>query len=279
MKLSLCTIGLRDRKADEAFRVMKECGYHYADLLAYSQTAHANRSMNSEQRQQLKETAAKYGVTICSLAGSVGNKIAAENAEDRAKAVDEIKAEIDLAVDLGATCVRVSAGGEVLEPILERAIPHFKEASKYAGSKGVKLVVENHGGSISVFPTQMTDLCRAVASPWFGVIYEPGNLLGMDIDYKTGFELMKEYIHHVHLKDGYAHYFRKDECFASQRLYCTPMGKGKLDVPWVMEQLKASGYAGYVSVEYESWHPEYHLPPTEQGLIGERNYLARWIMA
>lgn len=276
MKLCLCTIGLRDRQADEAFREMQACGYYYADLLAYSPTAHAKRSMNSEQRRQLKATAAGHGVTICSLATAVGDKIAADNAADRTKAVDEIKAEVDLAVDLGATLVRVSAGGEVLAPILARAVAHFKAVAEYAGSKGVKLVVENHGGSISVFPTQITALCRAVASPFFGIIYDPGNLLGMDIDYKTGFELMKEYVHHVHLKDGYAHYFGNDG-FVPQRLCCTLMGKGNLDVPWIMERLKAVGYGGYVAVEYEgSWHPEYKLPATRQGLRHAREYMRRW---
>ena len=51
MKLSICTIGLRDRKADEAFRIIAECGYFNADCLAYSPTAHVNSSMDVEQRK------------------------------------------------------------------------------------------------------------------------------------------------------------------------------------------------------------------------------------
>ena len=276
MKLSVCTIGLRDRKADEAFRVMAECGYFHADCLAYSPTAHVNRSMSAEQRKAVVALAAKHGVKICSVAGGVGGKIASENKAEREKAVQEIKDEIDLGLDLGAELVRVSSGGEVLAPILERAIPHFKEAAGYAQSKGVRLVVENHGGSISGFPTQITELCRAVDSSAFGIIYEPGNLLGMNIDYKAGFEIMRKYIYHVHLKDGYAHYFGNDG-FAPQRLFCTLFGQGKLDIPWVMEHLKSIGYKDYVSVEYEGcWHPEYKLPVTEEGLRQVRKFMAPW---
>ncbi|MDD5677593.1 MAG: sugar phosphate isomerase/epimerase [Kiritimatiellae bacterium] len=276
MKLSVCTIGLRDRKADEAFRVMAQCGYFYADCLAYSPTAHVNRSMNAAQRKAVAALAAKHGVKICSLAGSVGDTIASENLMDRQKAVKEIKDEVDLAVDLGAKLARVSSGGEVLAPILERAVPHFEEAAGYAQSKGVRLVVENHGGSISAFPTQMAALCQAVDSSAFGIIYEPGNLMGIDIDYKAGFELMQKYIYHVHLKDGYAHYFGNDG-FAPHRLFCTLFGEGRLDIPWVMEHLKSAGYNDYVSVEYEGcWHPECKLPATEKGLRQAREFMAPW---
>ena len=93
MKLSVCTIGLRDRKADEAFRVMAECGYFHADCLAYSPTAHVNSSMSAEQRKAVVELAAKNGVKICSVAGGVGDKIASENGADREKAVKDIKAD------------------------------------------------------------------------------------------------------------------------------------------------------------------------------------------
>lgn len=275
MKLSICTIGLRDRKADEAFRVMAECGYFYADCLAYSPTAHVSRAMSAEEREAVVALARKYGVAICSVAGSVGDKIASENTLDRENAVKEIKAEIDLAVDLGAARVRVSTGGAVLAPVLERAIPYFKETAEYAQRQGVRLVVENHDGSIAGSPTQAMELCRVVDSPAFGIIYEPGNLLGVDIDYKAGFELMKKYIYHVHLKDGYAHYFGNDG-FGPQRLFCTLFGEGKLDIPWIMEHLKAVGYKDYVSVEYESWHPEYNLPPTEEGLRQNRKFMAPW---
>lgn len=276
MKLSLCTIGLRDRKADEAFRVMAECGYFYADCLAYSPTSHVNRSMSAEQRKAVVGLAAKNGVKICSVAGGVGDKIASDNGADREKSVEDIKAEVDLAVDLGAGMVRVSSGGEVLAPILERAIPHFREAAGYAKSKGVGLVVENHGGSISGFPTQMAELCRAVNSTAFGIIYEPGNLLGINVDYKAGFDIMKEYIYHVHLKDGYSHYFGNDG-FAPHRLFCTLFGEGQLDIPWIMDHLKAIGYKNCVSVEYEGcWHPEYKLPVTEEGLRQVRKFMAPW---
>lgn len=273
MKLSICTIGLRDRKADEAFRIMAECGYFHADC---SSTYHVSRSMSVEQRKAVVSLAAKHGVKICSLAGMAGDRIASENLTDRQQAVKEIEAEVDLASDLGARVARVSAGGEILSPILERAIPHFKEAAGYAQSKGVCLAVENHSGSISGFPTQMTELCRAVGSSAFGIIYDPGNLMGMDIDYKAGFELMRKYIRHVHLKDGCARYFGNDG-FAPQRLSCTLFGEGKLDIPWIMERLKSAGYKEYVSVEYEGcWHPEYKLPAAEEGLRQVRKFLSPW---
>lgn len=49
-----------------------------------------------------------------------------------------------------------------------------------------------------------------------------------------------------------------------QRLCCTLFGKGRLDIPWLINGLREINYGGNVSVEYEAcWHPEYHLPPAE----------------
>ena len=73
------------------------------------------------------------------------------------------------------------------------------------------------------------------------------------------------------LKDGYPAKF--NDKYASQRLYCTAFGKGKLDIPYILRKFKEINYRGFVPVEYEARHPEYHLPPVETGLKDCLDYL------
>jgi len=281
MELSVCTIALRTRSSEEAFRLLARLGYKNLDVLAYGKQAHFSKAMDKEQRRKIMNLAKSQGLRMVSLAGSVGDKFNSDVEAERRQEVQEVQDEINLAVEAGASVIRFSPGaGTDFDKIMSRSIPHIKKAAAYAEKKKIRMGMENHGGSISGNAEQAAALCRAIGSKWLGVIYEPGNLLGINRDYKKDLETQKDYVVHVHLKDGYAHFFgQKDDGFAPQRLYCTLFGKGQLDIPWIMEQLGAIGYDQFVSVEYEGcWHPEYHLPPDEEGLAQFKAYMARWLV-
>ena len=277
MKLSVCTIALRTRLSEEAFRLLARLGYKNLDVLAYGKQAHFSRDMDKDQRRKILNLAKSLGLRIVSFAGSVGDKFNSDVEAERCQEVQKVQDEINLAVEAGAAVIRFSPGaGEDFDKIMSRSVPHLKEVSAYAAKKKVRLGMENHSGGMSGNPDHVAALCREIGSPWFGVIYEPGNLFGMNRDYKQGLETQREYIVHVHLKDGYPHTF-DDDMYTRQRLYCTAFGRGKLDIPWIMERLQAIGYDRFVSIEYEGWHPEYHLPPDEEGLAQAKAYLARWL--
>ena len=276
MKLSVCSIAWRDKPVDHVFRMMAELGYRNADLFASNSTGHAFRTLDPPARDRIRRLGERHGIAIVSLAGAVGDGFTAEREADRETELERVRAEIDLAADLGASVARIAPGaGTDPGPIMTRALPYLRRAADYAEQKGLRLGMENHTGSITANPDQIAALCRAAGSRALGVIYDPGNLFGALVDYKKGFETMRDFILHVHLKDGFPHYFGNDG-FAPQRLSCTLFGEGQLDIPWIMDRLAAIGYAGYVSAEFESWHPEYHLPVADEGLGQVRRYMERW---
>ena len=273
MNFSVCTIGLRHKKVEEAFQIMSRVGCKYADVLAYGKDAHLSRGMSKQEREGVTKLAEKCGIKICSLAGSIGSEFDNDDKSIRDREIEKVKQEIDLAVDVGASVVRVSPGhGENLDGIRDKIIPALKEVAGYAEEKNIKMGMENHSGGIAGKAEQAAGLCKEVGSKSLGIIYEPGNLFGALEDYKKGFEIQEDYIVHVHLKDGYPHYFGNDG-FAPQRLFCTLFGRGKLDILWVLKKLEEIRYEGFVSVEYESWHKEYNLPPVEDGLNRCMEYL------
>lgn len=285
MKISLCTISLFKHadNLEQIFQLMDKVGIKYADARASEPRGHVLRSMSSEERKNVAALAKKYGISICSLAGSVGGGFSSDDEKARDNELAEMKKEIDLAAELGASVIRVSSGIEYkpdpdicFDPaIVKRVLPYHKEAAGYAESKGIKLGNENHRLSFSAYSDKLAELCRMIGSENWGVIYEPGNLFGNMKDYKKGFEDQKEHVVHVHLKDGYPFMFPKDT--TETRLYCTVYGLGKLDIPWVIKKLKEIDYKGFISIEYEAWHPEYNLPEPEEGILECKKYLERVI--
>ncbi len=280
MELSVCTIALRTRPPEEAFPLLARLGYRNLDVLAYGRQAHLSQAMSKDRRRQILDLAASLGQRVVSLAGSVGSRFNSDSEDERRQDVARACDEIDLAVEAGAEVIRISSGeGEDIDRTMSRSVAPLKDVAAYAERRGVRLGMENHSGSISGNAEQLAALCRAVGSAQLGVIYEPGNLFGMNRDYKRDLETQKDHVVHVHLKDGYPHYFgEQGDSFAPQRLFCTVFGQGKLDIPWIMEALGRIGYDRFVSAEYEGcWHPEYKLPPDEEGLAQVKVFMARWL--
>ncbi|HNS31926.1 MAG TPA: sugar phosphate isomerase/epimerase family protein [bacterium] len=282
MKISLCTISLINHaeNLEQVFQMMNKVGIKYADARASDPKGHVLRSMSSEERKNVVALARKYGISICSLAGSIGGKLSSEDEKVRDEELAEMKKEVDLAVDLEASVIRIGAGIPynpdpelVYDPeMAERVLPYQKEAAKYAEKKGIKMGIENHGFYLSAYTDKLADFCRRVGSKNFGVIYEPGNLFGNLKDYRKGFYDQKDHIVHVHLKDGYPFRFPKS---IEASLYCTVYGLGKLDIPWIIGRLRDIDYKGCISIEYEAWHPEYNLPEPEKGISECKIYLER----
>jgi len=280
MKISFCTVSLikHTEHLEQVFRLMNRTGLKYADVRSTAPFQHVSRMMKHAERKNVLGLAEKYGIRICSLAGSTGSKLASNDEKTREIELAEIKKEIDLAEELGASVIDTGTGlpdnPDPSPELVDRIVPYLREAASYGASKGVKMGSENHGGSFHVYTDKLGEFCEKVGSKNFGVIYEPGNLFGNLRDYRKGFEDQKGHIVHLHLKDGYPFFFRDS---SEPRLYCTVYGMGKLDIPWVIRRLKEIDYKGFISIEYEAWHPEYNLPEPEKGIKECFEYLERVI--
>jgi len=68
-------------------------------------------------------------------------------------------------------------------------------------------------------------LCEAVGSAFFGVLYDPCNLMQAGTDYRAALETFGPHITHVHLKDGFA--------AAGGEWERCELGKGEIDFGWV----------------------------------------------
>ena len=124
----------------------------------------------------LRLLAYKSGVEIYSI--SVRTDMCQPTPELRAKHVEEVKRWVDVAAQLGAGHIRVFGGdvpkGSTEDQAAGWVVEILKKSGEYAGSKGVILGLENHGG-ITLRAERVLEIVEKVNSPWVGINLDTGN--------------------------------------------------------------------------------------------------------
>ncbi|MGH9721153.1 MAG: sugar phosphate isomerase/epimerase family protein [Bryobacteraceae bacterium] len=124
----------------------------------------------------LRRLAYKSAVEIYSI--SVRTEMTRATPEQRKAEVEQIHKWVDVADKLGAGHIRVF-GGNVPKGASEDSaagwvVEVLKPAAQYAGTKGIILGLENHGG-ITSQADRIVDIVKRVDSPWLGINLDTGN--------------------------------------------------------------------------------------------------------
>jgi len=239
-RISACTYPVRDWPLDRTLGFFADVGFRKIDLWG----GLPNYSVDPEECDHLalRDKAAAFGLTIANLGTYPGREFLADDPAVRENEAAIMRRTIDVARFLGARSIRVSPGRGEDPAIVDALVPPFRQAAAYAEKQGVCLGMENHKGSIAGLPEVCMDLVRQVNSPFFGVLYEPANLMHCGVDYREAYEVFRGAVVHVHVKDSR---MRDGEY---ER---TMLGAGDVDVAWLVDCLTADGYQGDFALEYE----------------------------
>ena len=131
----------------------------------------------------------------------------------------------------------------------------FRRLAEYGESLGIRTCSENHG-RIAQDPHRMERLFNAVAHDNFSLLLDMGNFTGVGADHKDAIGLLAPYAVHVHCKDLYI----SDEPYEGYKAmsrngkfyHAVPLGEGSVPLARCMQILKAAGYDGMITVEYEA---------------------------
>ncbi len=193
---------------------------------------------------KVKQHAFLRGVEISGTA--VGNNFAIRDDTKRNKQIAGVKDWIDHAAIMGAPHIRVFAGaseGLPKEEAKKYCIQAMEEVCAYAGSKGIYLGLENHGGIVAE-PDDLLEIVKAVKSPWFGINLDTGN-------FRT--------------EDPYADLVRIAPYAVNVQWKADVQPKGKspepADFQRLVKILRDANYQGYVALEYESAPDPYEAVP------------------
>jgi sugar phosphate isomerase/epimerase len=134
-----------------------------------------------EYLRHLKQLCFRSGLDVSGTA--VGNDFCHPPGADRDREIKQVKQWVDRAEILGAPVIRIFSGhphGTSEQEAHKLCVEAIEECCQYAGTHGVFLALENHGG-LTTTPEGILALARDVKSPWFGVNLDTGNFHGADV--------------------------------------------------------------------------------------------------
>jgi 3-oxoisoapionate decarboxylase len=174
------------------------------------------------------------------------------------RAYEDMVASIERARAIGADVMRVVGSSLMFrnqphQPQLERLTRMFSDAVKIAEKSGVRLAVENH---IDFNSDEMLSLITAVNSPFLGINFDTGNFVRLLDDPIKGMEKLAKHVYATHIKD-----LKPQKGVAADEWYffsCTPVGDGIVDNLKLASLLARVGYQGFLAVEIDFLHPDYH---------------------
>jgi sugar phosphate isomerase/epimerase len=192
-------------------------------------------NISNEYLLKLKHHAFLRGIEISGTA--VGNTFTLPKGDKRDREIALTKRWIDYAQIMGAPHIRVFAGtaGNLAKDEAKRlCIEALEECGEYAGSKGIFLGIENHGGIVAE-PDDLLEIVHKVKSPWIGINLDTGNF---------------------HTDDPYADLAKCAPYAVNVQFKVEIQARGQkkqaADFARVVEILKKANYQGYVALEYEA---------------------------
>jgi sugar phosphate isomerase/epimerase len=218
---------------------------------------HVQPTMPTAQKAVLQKMS--MDIRLMTVAVSAYTSFVSNLAEERQSNLEELRRYVDLAAELDAPYVRTFLGelpeGTNLDSsIYEKISDCLNAAADYASSVGVKIAVEPHDDFVR--SSTIVPILSRVQHPALRVIWDIGNAFAAGEELKESFELLKNRIAYVQVKDGKGRGTEWQLC---------PLGQGHVPLAQAFELLLAHGYKGALSVEWEyAWHPE--LDPPEIAL-------------
>jgi sugar phosphate isomerase/epimerase len=191
-------------------------------------------------KQKCDEARVSVGLIMCDRLGDLGNS----DVEARNTAVENHYNWVDIAKFLGAHSIRVNAAGEgTAEEVAANAVAGLTKLGKYGASKGINIIVENHGG-YSSNGKWLAGVMEKVAMDNVGTLPDFGNFCierGTDgcVNEYDRYQGMTDLMPYAKGVSAKSHNFDENG------------NEVDSDFLRIMKIVKDSGFKGYVGIEYE----------------------------
>ncbi len=216
----------------------------------------------SEYASMLAAESKKHDLPIVSY--TIGADLI--NCESLQGEISRLCAKADIAHLLGAKLMRHDATGGYrdarkaymgFKQALPTLIEGYRAVTEYAGKSGISTMVENHGFFCQE-STRVERLINGVGSDNFGALLDFGNFACADEPSIEAVGRLAPYAKHIHAKDFHiksGNGINPGSGFFTTRggtyLRGAIIGHGDIPVLQCLRAVKAAGYDGYVSIEFE----------------------------
>ncbi len=253
MRYSFMTFSCPELDWGQVLATARRFGYDGVEPRAQANHAPGiETTASADGRAAIRQRAADAGIAISCLATSCRYAMADE--AELEQMMEDSRALIDLARDIGAPCMRVFGGGIAEGMSREDAVTQVADClaqlAPQAAEAGVTLCVETHDSWCDA-----NDLARVIERVGHPSVQVNWDIMhpyraGMAID--EAFAAIGPYVRHCHFHDGKP----KDEGGG-----LCPIGEGFVDHRRAIELLTGIGFEGHLSGEWINWEAwETHLP-------------------
>lgn len=196
--------------------------------------------LNEEEMHALKALMDEYGIRVSSIGSPIG-KI--KVTDDFDAHLEVLKNVVKAAKILGTKCIRVFSfyHEKGTKWTVEERAEIFRRMQimiDYAKEQDVILLHENEKHIYGDTADRCLELMEAFYGPNFKAIFDPANFVQCKEDTKSAYEMLKPYITYMHIKDA----MLSDESVV-------PAGYGDGNVEYILTDLFANGYEGFLSLE------------------------------
>jgi len=237
MKLTCSTVIFNQLDLYGTLQHLAWAGYDGAELACLrSHARHVEPNTDKSYLDEIKWTAKKHGIALAAIhLDAEGN-----SAEEQIKYTTKM---FDVAQKLDIPIVAIPARGKSGDKELTKQ--EFKNIGKVceeAESRGVTLAIKYHkGASIYNLATQL-QLLNEVKSPALGVNLDPREIYKAGEDYTEVITKLGKKIVHTHIRDYPAP--EQEPATPEEQI----LGRGKIDYPLILRNLKKVGYKGAISL-------------------------------
>ena len=222
----------------EQFATLNKLGIHYFEPRGID--GKNISKLSEEELHSLKALMDEYGIKVSSIGSPIGKIKVADDFEPH---FEVFKNVVRAAKILGTKCIRVFSfyHGEDTEWTAQERAEVFKRLKimiAYAKEEDVILLHENEKHIYGDTAERCLELMKEFAGPNFKAIFDHANFVQCKEDTKQAYELLKPYIAYMHIKDA----MWEDES-------TVPAGLGDGNVEYILKDLFASGYEGFLSLE------------------------------
>ena len=223
----------------EAIAFAKEHGLQGVELRSVADTP-IDR-IDHDTLRTYKKMLDEAGLTVCNLASSFF-KCLPSQAEPE---YDKLLRLCDAADILDCDTIRGFVFFAEGEPkITAEMVSLFAPAVEILRRRGKTLLLEADPSVNTTNHAALAAFLDRLNCPEVGAIYDPGNdIYDMyrEVPYPDGYDAVKSYIRHVHIKDAIRNDRDEPECVC--------IGTGWVDYPGLIRALNADGYEGWMSLE------------------------------
>ncbi len=220
----------------EALRTIADLGV--SSFQCFTRGGMAPAALSQQARAEFRRFYEGLGLTLSATCADLDQGFV-DAAANPAK-VAHMRAQIDLAVDLGVGIITTHVGTIPARPdgVWGAMREALNEIGDYAESRGVIVATETGPES---GPTLRT-LLETLDTTAIRVNFDPANLVMNGYDLDEALDALLPFIVHTHAKDGFRDPGKWREA---------PLGTG--DVPWphYVARLQAAGYTGVYTIERE----------------------------